>query len=304
MSIALLSVQARVGLPVALLAVPVPSLVAILALTAAGTLQRSVGLTGAILTLVSVGYGIWLMSGPDVEWDLAWLVPATFGVSLVLLGPLVELRRGGSGSWVHRFVPLAAERHLAGREAERRRLAAVVHDEVLPQLGSSLREVGGQDPAAARGLQAAAASLRDLMNERQTVVLDAAGLVVALQNHITTLTRKGLDVSLTVHGAVHTRLPARVELELYRITQVALDNAVRHAAATTVEVIVSLTPSGADIAIVDDGRGMDENVARSVVLDGHLGLSEMNQRSASIQAHLTMTSSGAGTTVSVRWRRR
>jgi signal transduction histidine kinase len=100
-----------------------------------------------------------------------------------------------------------------------------------------------------------------------------------------------------------TRLRPEVEAQLLRITQEAMNNAVRHSEATLIEVQVRVTPGGAQIVVKDDGVGL--KAARP---DSH-GLSIMRERAALIDADLELipvpphgtavivrlnTSSGAG----------
>ncbi|MER7206277.1 histidine kinase [Streptosporangium sp. NPDC000239] len=63
----------------------------------------------------------------------------------------------------------------------------------------------------------------------------------------------GLPTSLRVAGDPGT-IPAAAQLTVYRLTQEALTNTLRHAPGATAEVRVRLTPRRAEVEIVDDGR--------------------------------------------------
>jgi signal transduction histidine kinase len=93
-------------------------------------------------------------------------------------------------------------------------------------------------------------------------------------------------------------LPAPVEEALYHITLEALNNALRHARATSVRVTLSQRDGPVILEIMDDGCGFDPE---SVDQAG-MGLTTMRQRAESIGGRLTVTSKpGAGTRVRVNW---
>ena len=74
-------------------------------------------------------------------------------------------------------------------------------------------------------------------------------------------------------------LPRPAEEELYFIAQEALNNALKHAAATVVVVRISGGPGATELVIADNGRGFDVNTAT-----GGLGLVGMRERAARIGA--------------------
>ena len=70
------------------------------------------------------------------------------------------------------------------------------------------------------------------------------------------------------------RLPADVETALYRIAQEALTNAVKHAGANHVSIVVTRKSTSVQVMIEDDGGGFDPGAASS----GGLGLLGMRER--------------------------
>jgi signal transduction histidine kinase len=88
-----------------------------------------------------------------------------------------------------------------------------------------------------------------------------------------------------------------VEAQLMRIAQEAMNNAVRHAEASSIEVRVRVTPGTAQIVVRDDGTGMKQPRP-----DSH-GLSIMRERAALIDADLEIIPVAPhGTAVIVRLR--
>jgi two-component system sensor histidine kinase UhpB len=141
------------------------------------------------------------------------------------------------------------------------------------------------------------------MNDRQLVVLEAAGLHVALENYAMGLSRRGMAVDVELLGNPGRRPPLELEVALYRIAQAAIDNSARHAGATRVKVVVRADEDAVELVVMDDGRGIESARLRDAVKQGHLGVAEMTQRAAQFGATLEITTQEVGTRVRVLWRR-
>jgi signal transduction histidine kinase len=194
---------------------------------------------------------------------------------------------------------------------ERSRLARDLHDSVtqllysltlLVEAGRRLARSGELrrvDEALARLgqiSQQAFKEMRLLVYELRPLALKRAGLVRALQQRLDTVERRaGIETTLTVEGNVE--LPARLEEELYHIAQEALNNALKHAAATTISVGITADEQHITIDIRDDGKGLDLSTASG---EGGIGLSSMRERAEKLGSTLSITSvPGQGTTVKV-----
>lgn len=127
--------------------------------------------------------------------------------------------------------------------------------------------------------------------------LDLLGLSPALRQYIENLTGKyGLQIHLDVTG-LDTRLPADVEISLYRIVQEALSNTVRHAKATRADVLIINQPGKILAQINDDGIGFDGNEA---LFKGRLGLFGMRERAEMLGGLLKVnTAAGCGTQLTI-----
>lgn len=85
--------------------------------------------------------------------------------------------------------------------------------------------------------------------------------------------------------------------EVYRIGREALINALRHAAATTIEAELDYATHHLRLVVRDDGRGMDSDVVSSA-RTGYRGLSGIRDRAERIGAKVTIWSrKGAGTEI-------
>ena len=100
-----------------------------------------------------------------------------------------------------------------------------------------------------------------------------------------------------VEGTPRT-LNSDVKVALYRLTQEALNNVVRHSQARHAEVRLQWTPERVTVRISDDGKGFDQ----AAVPGGHLGLGFMRERAAALGASVQLASKpGQGTTVTIVW---
>jgi signal transduction histidine kinase len=96
-------------------------------------------------------------------------------------------------------------------------------------------------------------------------------------------------------SAVPAALPAAASLCLFRVAQEALNNAARHAHASSVTVLLSSRSSGLELAVSDNGSGFDPERSRD---HASLGLSSMRERVRLLQGEFDIESApGRGTTV-------
>lgn len=208
--------------------------------------------------------------------------------------------------------------HLAEAQAraaleERQRLARELHDSVTQSLYSlTLLAEAGRRLALAGDLervtqhvgrlgetaQQALKEMRLLVYQLRPLALEAEGLAGALQHRLDAVEKRGgLQARLVVEGLLD--LPAAVEEALFRIAEEALNNALKHAAATAVTVTLCAGDGWAGLEIVDNGRGLEpEAVDR-----GGLGLTSMRERAAQFGGQVQVSAApGQGTAVRVRLR--
>ncbi|UCC77024.1 MAG: GAF domain-containing protein [Anaerolineales bacterium] len=194
---------------------------------------------------------------------------------------------------------------------ERQRLARELHDSVtqalysLTLLSEAARRMAGsgelqqaQEPLYRLNAisQQALKEMRLLVFELRPLVLKREGLVGALQHRLDAVEgRAGVEARLLVHGEV--KLPSEVEEDLYRIAQEALNNALKHAAASAVTVTIRAEDKAVEIEVVDDGTGFDPQTANT---GAGMGLITMRERAEKMGAWLQVESTpGQGTTVRV-----
>ncbi len=146
--------------------------------------------------------------------------------------------------------------------------------------------------------------VRDVMADLHPPALDEYGLVSALRWYSSNFSQRTGIVMQVIGEELAPRLPANVELVLFRILQEALNNVAKHAQATQVEVMVESNPETACFTVKDNGQGFDLQTLDTTAEQPHWGMLNMEQRAASIEGQLTIQSSpGQGTQVSVTIRR-
>ncbi len=102
----------------------------------------------------------------------------------------------------------------------------------------------------------------------------------------------GLAVVFTVRIEKERELSPQQSLNLFRIMQEALQNACKHAGATSITITVTAAEKTA-IAVADNGKGIIENNSGD-----SYGLQNMQQRAAEINFNFGIQSNDhAGTTV-------
>jgi len=201
------------------------------------------------------------------------------------------------------------------QEEERRRLAQELHDETTQALIAITQRVemceqATGDPARlARQLDemrdlvaGALEDVRRLVHDLRPLYLEDLGLLPALEMLAGDVgqAEDAPQVTLDVVGPPR-RLPADVELAVYRIVQEALSNVVRHAGATRAGVRVEFGDEALTLTVEDDGTGFAApDTPHTLARAGHFGLLGMRERALRFGGHLSLRSRpGEGTTVVV-----
>ena len=204
------------------------------------------------------------------------------------------------------------EQVITAQEDERKRIARELHDETgqaLTSLMVGLKVLEGRPELA--GMRETLADLRaltgktldavhDLALQLRPSVLDDLGLVPALDRLVMDFQRTH-EIQLVFETNLRTglRLPATIETALYRITQEALTNVARHAAAQSVSLLLEARHGSITLIVEDDGRGFDvASCMKDTQNDRCLGVFGMRERATLLGGTLTIESTpGSGTTV-------
>lgn len=186
-------------------------------------------------------------------------------------------------------------RLLSAEEAERKRIAHKIHDEVGQTLAAARWALAGGDPAEAdRLLALSVEGLRTLARELRPPLLDELGLTPALRALAERFTAS-TGIVVEVEGPL-ARLPPEVETALFRVIHEALDNVRRHARARQVTITLDRTRAAVVGEVVDDGTGFDPQRATE-----GLGLAGMKELVGFLGGELRIRSQpGRGTRLQFR----
>ena len=196
----------------------------------------------------------------------------------------------------------SSARALSAQEAERRRIAQELHDEVGQTLTAvllELKRVANQAPAPLREelhqvqeiTRGSLDEIRRIARRLRPGVLEELGLLSAL----TSLTNEiPAHSGLTAHRRLEPDLPglgAEAELVVYRVAQEGLTNAIRHSGAQHLDLALTRDATGVELRITDDGCGVGDAPEGA-------GLRGMRERALLIGADLAVRSAvGGGTDV-------
>lgn len=194
---------------------------------------------------------------------------------------------------------------------ERQRLARELHDAVtqslysLTLLAETGRRVAQQGDVQQAEVylsrlkdvgQQALKEMRLLVYELRPFALAQEGLIEALQHRLDAVEKRaGINGKLMVEGAI--AITPESEAVLYRISQEALNNSLKHSDATHVNVSLQQDDARLQLLIIDNGVGFDVNNTNDV---GGMGLANMRNRAVQIGATFELISHpGKGTEIQV-----
>ncbi len=255
-------------------------------------------------------------------------------LAVVLLLPVV----GVGLLWIRRSRRLrheqhqadAARRHLAaGREKERQRIARDIHDGPVQDLYALRMHLAAADrsvpfpetdnsPDASllhasesglpldRHLLDVIAELRTISEDLRPPALGPFGLSAALVDCAERFRERYPGLDLQTHiDRLETEAPVlddETRLVLFRIAQEALNNAARHAHATTVAIRLEIGATVIRLGVTDDGTGFEvPDDVSSLADEGHFGIVGMAERAAAVQGTFSLDSApGSGTSIEVR----
>lgn len=187
------------------------------------------------------------------------------------------------------------------REDEARRIAQELHDELGQQLTvlrmelENLRRKVGSNRSIddmCETINDAIQSVRRISSELRPGVLDRLGLTAALEWLLRELERRA-SIRTELHATnVSENIGSETATTLFRVTQEAMTNVIRHSGASSVRVDLQQEEDRITLRIRDDGKGFEAgNVART-----SLGLVGMRERVRRLGGSLEILSApGAGT---------
>jgi two-component system sensor histidine kinase UhpB len=204
-------------------------------------------------------------------------------------------------------------RLVLAQEDERRRIARELHDqlgqqmtalrltlETLKSLSTEHAEVRVQVEALQQLAQQLDRDIAFRVWELRPSVLERLGLAAALTEYAGNWSaRFSICAELHITPPLETRLALDIETTIYRLAQEALNNVVRHARATRVDIVLEYTDAHVSLIVEDNGIGFSPTAGRTDP-EG-FGLIGMRERAALAGGDVQIESApGSGTTVILR----
>jgi signal transduction histidine kinase len=261
--------------------------------------------------------GVVILTYPTIyEWKESDLWP--YQVTAAQLASAIDTRR-------QQLLLIHSSQEVAVLH-ERQRLARELHDSVtqlifsMTLVSQSVAPAWQRDPAEGEQRvnrllelsQGALAEMRALLFELRSseppplptasgvtlpgiTRLRRDGLIAALTKHIESL--KLERPSITLDAEQYRTQPLETEIALFRITQEALNNVVKHAKAAQVKIHLSVEEKVVCLQVEDDGVGFEQKKRNGRSPDG-LGLRTMQERAEALRGRIEIHSTpGQGTAV-------
>jgi len=200
---------------------------------------------------------------------------------------------------------------LEGQEEERKRIAMDIHDGIGQMLTSLKYQVESidtsQNAAVSQKLNEIDNWIKQIIREVRKVtfnlrptVLGDYGLQAVLDMFVREMA-KLIDVKLEFHSEAEIgRLPQKVENNVFRIIQEAINNAIKYSGANTINVNLRQVEGYLIAEVSDNGKGFDARLVdeRNVNFESGRGLFNMYERSEYINGNLVVkTELNQGTTI-------
>jgi signal transduction histidine kinase len=203
-------------------------------------------------------------------------------------------------------------RLITAQEEERARIARELHDDLGQRMAmlqihlEQFKQGMSGDPSrmleqldnALEMVTGVSSDVRTLSHQLHPSLLGTLGLVSCLKVFCREFSAHHKLQVQFFHNDIPGQLPKDVTLCLFRITQEALQNVVRHSGAAEAEVQISGNADEIDLCISDSGQGFDVESAKGI---GGLGLNSMRERVRLVGGHLSIESEPShGTRIGVR----
>jgi PAS domain S-box-containing protein len=225
---------------------------------------------------------------------------------------ITEQRRAEDGLRANRReLQLLAGQLIEAQEAERRRIARELHDDLnqgLALLAVDIDLLGQRPPGSTAELRKRihalsarvkelSSAVHDLSHQLHPSKLEHLGLVAGVRGLCQEMCRHhGVEVEFA-HRDVPDEIPEATALCLYRIAQEALRNVVKHGRTDRATVELTGTPGGLRLQVRDPGVGFDPSAPGN----GGLGLVSMRERLSLVGGQMVIdTRPAGGTRIDVR----
>jgi len=203
---------------------------------------------------------------------------------------------------------------IEGQEKERKKIARELHDGLGQKLTALKFNIEGLKGAASKTEKSRLNEIKNMLHETiaevrrisfnlMPSVLSDFGIIPALKNLCDQVSKSSnIDVFFENQSTIQ-RLHKTVEINIYRITQEALNNAIKYAEADEVIIFVSNTDTCLTLSISDNGKGFNTSYLDSKVRSASSGNGIINiqERTSLINGEFRIeTGIGKGTKIMIK----
>ena len=201
---------------------------------------------------------------------------------------------------------------IEAQEEERRRLSREMHDGPAQMLANILlrselvdrtfRERSTEEALLEiqnmrKMVRSSLYEVRRIIYDLRPMALDDLGLLPTIKKYLANIEEfNNIHIDFTALKA-EKRLDPKYEVALFRLTQEAVQNAVKHAEPSTIKVRMEVMQDLVVISIIDDGKGFDVTVKK----ENSFGIIGMRERVEMLDGSITFHSEiGKGTRVLIK----
>lgn len=200
---------------------------------------------------------------------------------------------------------------LTAEENERKRIAAELHDgigQLMMAAWMNLQAIGKQQEAKESDQQQllqkttllvgeSCKEIRQVSHNMMPNALLKKGLVNAVKEFTQQIDKSVISINVQAEG-LDAAIDSLTETILYRVIQECVNNTIKHAQATELDISIYNTEEGIDMLIEDNGKGFDASLLHNN--DSGLGLQNIRSRISFLKGSVHWDSiPGNGTVVSI-----
>lgn len=187
---------------------------------------------------------------------------------------------------------------IEGQESERTRIAKELHDGIVQDLTVLKMNLLANDnkETLEPKLSKITKELRELSYQMMPIALKELGLIAALEDLFDrSFTQRGIAFNFEAF-ALEERFDAKIEVNIYRICQELINNTLKHAEATEINIILRKKDNILTLIFEDNGHGFD-----ILNIKNGIGLNSLHDRLEAIHGKIEFDSEiNKGTTAFIK----
>ncbi|MBH2003555.1 MAG: sensor histidine kinase [Sphingobacteriia bacterium] len=237
-------------------------------------------------------------------------------IALLALGYLLYRRNKQQQEKIHHRKILQQQQQAAidiitAEEEERKRIASDLHDGVGQLMSAAwlnLKAVSDQMMSNARPedvqligktlalVNESCKEVRQVSHNMMPNALLMKGLINAVREFIGQIDQRSIQINLQTDG-LNIAIPSHIESVLYRVIQESVNNVIKHAQASELDISIHQEEDAIDVMIEDNGRGFDKTKRAA---DAGIGLQNIQSRIDYLRGTVEWnTAPGKGTVVAI-----